>query len=178
MEQQQEGKNIWMKEKQTLFFGQTPRLKPERRRAKVHQRLRSALVYGASLLGPRLKFYGLQDLAKTLRRPPPLIRCCHVIPRPLLSRQGRFFFFFRGGLIRANWFFPLLPSQRTPSLSPLAGFAFFFFSRCFPSRRPDGRRLVPDACRGESMIRLLIRRLVVKSRLRLKRLLATIDCDN
>lgn len=31
---------------------------------------------------------------------------------------------------------------------------------------------------GESMIRLLIRRLVVKSCLRLKRLLATIDCDN
>lgn len=124
MEQQQEGKNIWMKEKQTLYFRQTPRLKPERRRAKVHQRLRSALVYGASLLGPRLKFYGLQDLedASQTSSTHPLLPC-H--PTAFVISAGEIFLLFPGGLIRANWFFPLLPSQRTPSLSPLAGFAFF-----------------------------------------------------
>lgn len=128
MEQQQEGKNIWMKEKQMLFFGQTPRLKPERRRAKVHQRLRSALVCGASLLGPRLKFYGLQDLAKTLRRPPPLIRCCHVIPRPLLSRQGRFFFFFRGGADTSKLVFSRCFPPRERHRSHLSLALLFFFS--------------------------------------------------
>lgn len=53
---------------------------------------------------------------------------------------------------------PVFPSQRTPSLSPLAGFSF-----SLAVFLPHGRRLVADACQGESMIRLLIPRLVVKS---------------
>lgn len=113
MEKQAEVKNIWGKKN-------SPFLRPNQR-AKVHQSP-SALPVRRRPPPSSAKVFRPAGLGGDgSGSPPPLIRRRHVIPRPLLSPQGRFLFFFQGGPIPANRFFP---PREAPSLSPLTGASF------------------------------------------------------